>query len=58
MNMKDRKLWIALAWRQLFFFAVIAAGAGVHLAINGEWIGWPLIIVAALGMNVMWCVVA
>lgn len=55
---KDRKLLIALAWRQVFFFAVVSAVAGIHFAVNGEWIGWPVIIVVAVFLNIAWCFVA
>lgn len=55
---KNRKLWVVLAWRQVFFLAVVAAIAGVHFAVTGNWIGWPLVIVTATFFNVAWCFVA
>lgn len=55
---KSRKLWIALAWRQVFFLAVVAGIAGIDLAMNGNWIGWPLVILLAVFLNGGWCFVA
>ena len=51
---KNRKLLAALTFRQLIFLVVISAAAGAHLAITGNWIGWPSIVVSAVVVNVAW----
>lgn len=54
----DKRLLVGLAWRQLFFLVLIAAIAGAHFAISGEWIGWPAVLAFAVLLNILWCFVA
>lgn len=58
MTEKKRKLLLALAVRQLIFLAIATLVVALNrTGTNGE-MDWSLVVVAAVGPNVLWSFVA